>query len=275
MSGTATFDYDSAAERGTIGSEFRELLRYRDLLRLLVSRTIKTRYKRSALGVAWTLLNPLINMAVMSMAFSALFRSSLPNYPVYLLVGLVAWNFFSQTTAYAAGTLVWGGSILKRVYIPPTIFAVACVGNGLVNLGFSLIPLVVIMLALGHPLHATWWFLPVAVVILSVFCLGVALLVSTFAVFFVDVVDMYQLLLQAWFFLTPILYPREVFSPRFAWVLDLNPMVPLIELVRRPLLAGTLPDPATLGAASLWAAAAFLLGGWIFARRSDEFAYRL
>ena len=275
MNGAAVFDYDSAARRASIASEIVELLRYRDLLGLLVSRTIKTRYKRSTLGVAWTLLNPLVNMIVMSLVFSTIFRSSIPNYPIYLLVGLIAWNFFSQSTAYAMGTLVWGASILKRVYIPPTIFAVACVGNGLVNLGFSLVPLVLIMLFVGHPIHATWWFLPVSVLVLAVFSLGVALFVSSLAVFFVDVVDMYQLLLQAWFFLTPILYPREIFSARFAWALDLNPMLPMVELLRKPLFEGTLPPPGTLGVACLWAGGALLLGAWMFARKSDEFAYRL
>jgi ABC-type polysaccharide/polyol phosphate export permease len=270
----ATFEYDSATTRATLRSELSELLRYRDLLGLLVSRTIKTRYKRSALGVAWTLLNPLVNMVVMSLAFSQIFHT-LPNYPVYLLTGLIGWNFFSQSTAYAMGTLMWGGSILKRVYIPHTIFAVACIGNGLVNLAFSLVPLVLIMLAVGHPLHGTWWFLPVAVLILAVFSLGVALFVSALAVFFVDVLDMYQLLLQAWFFLTPILYPREVFSHRFAWALELNPMVAMVDLLRLPLFYGVLPGLATVAVASLWAAGALILGGWLFVRKSDEFAYRL
>lgn len=274
MPAAATFDYDSANARATLRSELSELLRYRDLLGLLVSRTIKTRYKRSALGVAWTLLNPLVNMVVLSLAFSRIFNS-LPNYPVYLLTGLIGWNFFSQSTAYAMGTLIWGGSILKRVYIPHTIFAVACIGNGLVNLAFSLVPLVLIMLAMGHPLYPTWWFLPVAVLILAVFSLGVALFVSALAVFFVDVLDMYQLLLQAWFFLTPIIYQREVFSARFAWALELNPMVAMVDLLRLPLFYGVLPDLATVVVASLWAAGALLLGGWLFVRKSDEFAYRL
>src|SRR5512134_4033996 len=154
-------EYDSAKVRSTPIGHFRELVRYRDLLRLLVSRSIKTRYKRSVLGVAWTLLNPLVNMVVMSIAFSALFGAAAPNYPVYLLVGLVVWGFFSQTTAYAMGTLLWGGGLLKRIYVPPMIFAVACVANALINLVLSLVPLVAMMVILGHPLHVTWLYLPV------------------------------------------------------------------------------------------------------------------
>src|SRR6266849_6535181 len=121
-------EYDSAAPRLSPLAELAELIRCRDLLRMMVANIIKTRYKRSALGVVWTLLNPLLNMAVLTLAFSTLFRFSLPHYPVYVLSGLIFWNFFTQTTLYAMNTLVWGGGLLKRVYIPRTIFSVAAVG---------------------------------------------------------------------------------------------------------------------------------------------------
>jgi ABC-type polysaccharide/polyol phosphate export permease len=270
-----TVEYDSDKVRSTAAWHFLELLRYRDLLRLLVSRTIKTRYKRSVLGVAWTLLNPLVNMVVMSIAFSALFHAAAPNYPVYVLVGLVVWTFFSQTTAYAMGTLLWGGGLLKRIYVPPMIFAVACVANGLINLVFSLVPLVLMMVFLGHPFHATWLYLPVSVALVAVFCLGVSLLISTWSVFFTDFLDMYQLFLQAWFFLTPIIYPREVVPERFAWVLAANPMTHFVDLFRMPLYLGRIPDAGTVAVCAAWAAAAFLFGSWVFARKAHELAYTL
>src|SRR5689334_958733 len=163
---TLEIEYDSAARRSPMVEELLALLRYKDLLRLLIINTIKTRYKRSAFGVVWTLLNPLLNMAVMTIAFSALFRGSLIHYPVYILSGLICWNFFNQTTTYAMSTLVWGGNLIKRIYVPRTIFAVASIGTGLVNLGLSLIPLILIMLFLGHPFYPTWWFLPFAVLLL-------------------------------------------------------------------------------------------------------------
>ena len=115
--------YDSAQHRSPIITELNELLNYRGLLRQYISQSIKTRYKRSALGVVWTLLNPLLNMAVLTIAFSTLFRFSLKNYPIYLLAGLIFWNFFSQTTMTAMDRLIWGGGILKRIYIPRTIFS--------------------------------------------------------------------------------------------------------------------------------------------------------
>jgi ABC-type polysaccharide/polyol phosphate export permease len=275
MSPNPVIEYDSTQTRSTIAGELRDLLRYRDFLKLLVSRTIKSRYKRSALGVAWTLLNPLIVMIVMSVAFSTVFRGAIPRYPVYLLVGLTAWNFFSQSTAFAMGQLFWGASLMKKVHLPPTIFAVACIANGLVNLALSLIPLWLIMLALGQPFYATWWFFPVAVLILAVFSLGVALLMSSLAVLFIDVMDMYQLLLQAWFFLTPIICPKEVIASRFPWALTLNPMYYMVEIVRLPIVEGRIPDATTLLAAVGLAIATLFLGAWSFTRKADELAYRL
>ena len=104
----------------------------------------------------------------MSVAFSTVFRGATPRYPVYLLVGLTVWNFFSQSTADAMGQLSAGGGLMQKVYLPPTVFAVASIANGLVNLGFSLVPLLAIMVFLGQPFYVTWWFFPVAVVVLAV-----------------------------------------------------------------------------------------------------------
>ena len=274
MGDASRIEYDSARHSLTIAAEFREILRYRDFLRVLVAKTIKSRYKRSVLGVAWTLLNPLINMAVMAIAFTAMFRTSVPNYPVYVLIGLTVWNFFAQTTSYAMGQFLWGGWLMKRVYVPPSVFAVAAIGNGLVNVAFSVVPLVLIMVFTRHTLHATWWFFPVAFLVLSVFVLGVSLFMSALAVFFADVVDMYQLLVQAWFFLTPIIYPQEMFPREYAWILEINPMHHFVEMVRAPLYFGHLPDARTFALAVSWALAALALGAWTFTRKADEFAYR-
>lgn len=272
---TQVFDYDSAARGSRALSELAALLRYRELLGQLISSHIKTRYKRSALGVLWTLLQPLLHMAVLTLAFSALFRSTLAHYPVYLLCGLIVWNFFSQTTVFAMNSLVWGGGLLKRIYVPRTIFATAAIGNGLVNLGLSLAPLLLIMLLLGHPLYPTWWFVPVAVLLLAMFALGVALFLSALAVFFVDVVDLYQALLQAWFFLTAVMYPVSILPPAYAGYINLNPLYNLVELFRAPIYQGQLPEPHIILAAAAAAVITLLAGWWTFARKADDFAYRL
>jgi ABC-2 type transport system permease protein len=155
-----TTTYDSASIRSPAAHELRELWRYRDLLRLLVSNSIKTRYKRSALGILWTLLNPLLTMLVLTVAFSQLFRFQVENYTIYLLVGLIFWNFFSQTTTQSMNTLVWGSPLIKRVYLPRTIFAFSVLGNGLTNYLLALTPLALAMWITHHPFHLSllWQF---------------------------------------------------------------------------------------------------------------------
>lgn len=268
-------EYDSAIHRPTVLAELRELVRYRDLLRVLISKTIKVRYKRSALGILWTLLNPLLTMLVLTIAFSAMMGGTVSSYPVYLLIGLVVWNLFSQSTAWTMGTYIGAGGLLKRAHIPPTIFAVACMGNCLINFFFSLVPLVIMMLFLGHPFHASWWFVPVAVFLVSAFSLGVALFMATLGIFFSDVVEMYQIALQAWFYLTPIIYPPQMLPARYGWLLWINPMHHMIELVRAPIFRGQLPDVTTIAICTLWAFGALAGGAWYFVRKSDEFAYSL
>ncbi len=270
----STTFYDSAGRRTGMVAELFELIRYQDLLKLLVSQITKNRYKRSALGVVWTLLNPLISMAVLTIAFSTVFKTS-ARYPVYLLSGLVCWNFFSQTTLYSMNSLSSGGALLKRVYVPCTIFGVAAVANGVVNLFFSMIPLVLIMAFLGQPFHATWWFVPVALVLLTAFTLGMTLLMSTLAVFFADVVDMFGLIVQSWFFLTPIMYPLDIMPPRIQALMVLNPMYHLIELFRAPIIEGRLPALHHLVWGAGWAGFVLLLGWWTITRKAREFAYRI
>ena len=270
----STVIYDSAGRRTGMIAELVELVRYQDLLKLLIAQLTKNRYRRSALGVLWTLLNPLISMAVLTIAFSTVFRTTAA-YPVYLLTGLVCWNFFSQTTLYSMNSLSSGGALIKRVYVPCTIFGVAAVANGVVNFAFSMLPLVIIMAILGQPFHATWWFVPVAVVLLTAFTLGLTLLMSTLAVFFADVVDMFGLILQSWFFLTPIMYPLNILPPRFQGLMVLNPMYHLIELFRAPIIDGRLPALDHLLWGAGWAGAMLLLGWWTITRKAREFAYRI
>ncbi len=267
--------YDSASTRSLMLRELTDLIRYRDVVRLFVTNLTKTRYKRSALGAAWTLLNPLLNMAVLTVAFSRMFHTSIAHYPVYVLSGLIFWNLFAQTTVHAMNSLVWGGGLLRRVYLPRSIFAVATIGNGLLNLGLSLVPLLIIMLILGHPLHATWWFLPIAALLLAMFSLGVALFISTLAVLFVDVAEMYSIAVQALFFLTPVMYPKSILPPNLIWYMNLNPMHNLIELCRTPIFEGSIPGIHTIVAGVASAVVPLLVGWWVFTRKADEIAYRI
>ena len=270
-----TQTYDSLKRGSVAWEELRGLVQYRDLIYQLVRRDVVSRYKRSALGIAWTMLNPLGMMVVLTVVFAQLFRA-IQGYPAYLLCGLVAWNFFSQTTSAAMTQMVWGSSLLQRIYMPRTAFVVSAIGTGLVNLALSLVPLFLIVLAVGLPLRWTLLFLPVSVALLTAFSLGVGMLFSAWAIYFPDVAEMYQVALIAWLYLTPIIYPIEIIPETYRfWFLHLNPMYYMVQLFRKPIYEGVLPTATLLAAAAGIALFTLVVGWLVFTSRADEFTYRL
>lgn len=267
--------YDSALAGNSALSELKELFRYRDLLWQLVARNIKTRYKRSVLGILWTMLNPLLMMLVLTFVFSGIFRFHQQHYAAYALSGLALWNFFAQTTTGAMSELVWGGSLMHRIYLPRTIFAVTALGTSLINLLLSLIPLFLIMLITGVPMRPALMILPLPILLTAMFALGVALVLSRVAAYFADVIEMYQIMLMAWMYLTPIIYPREIIPEKWRWIFDLNPMYHLLEIFRAPLLIGWYAGPKTVAASVIAAVVVLTFGWWYFSRKADELAYRI
>jgi ABC-2 type transport system permease protein len=267
--------YDSARKTWPLVEEFKELVRYRDLLAQLIARNIKTRYKRSVLGILWTMLNPLLMMLVLTFVFSEVFRFSTRHYAAYALAGLSLWNFFAQTTSGAMSELIWGGSLLNRIYVPRAIFAVSALGTSLVNLLLSLIPLFLIMLVTGAPVRPSILILPIPILLTAMFALGVALFLSRVAAYFADVLEMYQIVLTAWMYLTPVIYPKEIIPEHLKWLFNLNPMYHLIEVFRAPLYAGWFAGFKTLAAATIVSVLTLAFGWWYFSRKADELAYRI
>src|SRR2546422_2389663 len=150
----------------------REVVRYRSLLRDLVARDLKVRYKRSALGIVWTMLNPLLLMIIFTIVFGHVLRVTVEHFTVYFLSAYVLWNFFSQATSWSTGCLIGYAPLIKKIYVPKSIFVIATVLAGLVNLLISLLPLAVIMLAVGQPFRATIVFIPIPIVLTTLFALG-------------------------------------------------------------------------------------------------------
>jgi len=266
--------YDSAQRRLMPLLEAREAWRYRDLIYFLVRRDVTARYKRSVLGIAWTMLNPLGMMIVLSIVFSQVFRVTIKDYPAFVLSGLIAWTFFSQASSAAISVLVWGGDLMQRIYIPRSSFAISAIGTGLINLLLSLVPLIVVMVVIGTPLHLTILLAPVAMVLLGLYSLGVGLLISTIGIYFADVVEMYAIVVMAWFYITPILYTLDLLPANLQGWLQLNPMVTLVELFRSLVFYGKIPTLENWLISIGVALGMFLIGWLVFTGKSDEFAYR-
>ena len=271
--GSAPPIYDSARRPPRVIEEARGLWAYRNLIVEMAIRDIKIRYKRSVLGVFWTMLAPLLNMVALTLVFSSLLKTQIVNYPVYYLAGSLFWTFFSQTTTSAATQTLDANEMTKRIFVPRSVFVVSAVAVGLVNLALSVVPLLLIILVMGFPLHSTWFFLPVGVLLLSLFAAGMGFLLFTIASRFSDVREMYQVLVQTWFFLTPIVYHPSIVPPRYRFALWLNPMYHLIQVTRRPIYEGVVPEAKFLIPSAVFSLGV-LLTGWIyFSHHADQYAF--
>ncbi len=266
--------YDSSLRGLAALEELKELIRYKNLVFQTVRRNIVVRYKRSVLGIAWTMLSPLGTTLVLTIVFSKVFGGT-ADYAVYVLCGLICWTFFVQTTSDSMNNLIWGGGLLRRIYVPRTVFAVAAVGTGLINVVLSLVPLIFVMLITRVSLHFSMLILPIPAFFLAMFALGVGLLLSTIAMYFADVADMYSILLTAWMYLSPIIYKEEMVPLKYAWILHINPMYYMINLFRTPVYTGQIPDASEFIIAGTIALVTLLIGWLVFSQKADEFAYRI
>ncbi len=250
-----------------------ELLRYRDLVRALVVRDLKVRYRRSTIGFLWTMLQPMFTMLVLTLVFSKVFRFSLPHYPVYALAGIMFWNFFSQSVTTAMNSLRGNAQLLTKIPVPKAVFPLATVIAGVINLLFALVPLFAILLITGHPIRLAVLFLPVAILIAALFTLGAGLLLSPMAVFFYDTVEMVTVVLTLLMYMTPVFYPMDIVPAKYLWVVRYNPLRSVMEVFRDPIYFGKIPPLPHLAVALGVAAIALVVGIIAFRRSSDRIPF--
>ncbi|MCL2387269.1 MAG: ABC transporter permease [Defluviitaleaceae bacterium] len=216
--------------------------RFRHLLLLMIKRDFVTRYRRSVLGVLWSVLNPLLNMLIITMVFSHIFRFDIENFPVYYLSGSMIYGFFSESTTLAMGSITGGAGTIKKVYVPKYIFPVARVLSSLVNLGFSFVAFLGVLFITGAPVNWTMFLIPIPIVYLIIFCMGVGMILSAVAVFFRDMNYIYGVGTTLLMFLTPIFYPVDILTPRMYHLIHLNPMFHYVTYFRDLALNGVVPN---------------------------------
>ena len=249
--------------------------KYRFLIRQLVSRDFKTKYKRSVLGMFWSLLNPLLTMFVQYFVFSTIFKSDIPNYPAYLLIGIVTFNFFTEASGMALSSIVGNASLITKVYMPKYIYPLTRVMSSVVNLGISLIPLVLVSLVTGVQFKKS------AILSLFFFCcviifsLGVGLLLSAAMVFFRDTQFLWGVLSMIWMYMTPIFYPESILPEDFRFILRVNPMYHFLKDIRLCILNGISPEPSVYVQCMLMALGALLIGALVFRKSQDRFVLYL
>jgi ABC-2 type transport system permease protein len=253
----------------------RELFRYRDLIRALIVRDLTVRYRRSAIGFLWTMLNPLLMMLVLEVVFSKLFRFEVKDYPVYVFSGILFWNFFSQSVVSSMNSLKGNAALLQKLPVPKAVFPIATILSGVVNLLFALVPLGLILIWTGHRISAALAFLPVGIAAAAIFTLGVGLLLSPLAVFFSDVVEMVGVLLTLIMYLTPVFYPMSILPPRFRSIVEWNPLQIILRIFREPIYDCRIPELHYIFLAAAAAGLALLFGMAVFQRSGDRIPYYL
>jgi ABC-type polysaccharide/polyol phosphate export permease len=253
---------------------FLDLYRFRELVALLVGRDLKVRYKRSALGMVWTLLNPLLQMIVYTLVFRTIMRVDLPAFPVFLLAGLLPWTFLSVSTTASAYSLLNNQGLIRKVAVPQAVYPIAVVGSKVVDLLLSLVPLALLAAYFGRGPGAPWLAILPAVVLAVAFTTGLSLVFSSLTVFFRDVRHLIDILFQIWFYLTPVLYPRSYLDnlpyESVRRLLELNPAAAIVRLFQESIYEGRVPSPASFAAAAACAALSLTLGFLAFQRLQDR-----
>ena len=227
---------------------FNGFWRYRYLLWNLVSRDFKLKYRRSVLGVVWSVLNPLLMCLVYWAVFSSLMDmrgSGIDNFAVFLMCGQLLFNFFNESTNMGMGSVLGNASLIKKVYVPKFIFPISRVVSSFVNLLFSLAAIILVMLITRSPFHLTILLVWAPLVLLFLFTCGMALLLSALAVYFRDLQYLYGILTMAWMYATPLFYPISALPPFMVPVIKLNPLYHYINCMRCLVMYGTVPGPNT------------------------------
>jgi lipopolysaccharide transport system permease protein len=249
-----------------------------ELIFSLAKRELLARYKGSALGIVWALLTPVVMIAIFTFIFAGIFGARFGasqshwDYALYLFCGLLPWTMFQETLQQSASTIVAHSNLVKRVVFPLETLPVAQAFSSLGNQLFATIALLIATLVIQQQLHLTALWFPLLVIPQLLFTLGAAWLIASLGVFLRDIAQGITLLLMAWMYLTPIIYPESIVPERFRVFINLNPFTSLVRSYRRIFLEGAAPDWSGLAYFTGFAIVSFLVGYWWFARTRKNFA---
>lgn len=260
---------------GWLDLQLRAVWQYRDLLYFLVWRDLKVRYKQTALGVAWIVLQPVISMLVFSGLFGVLLKvptGGVP-YPVFVLSGLLPWQYFSGALSRSSTSLVDSSNLITKVYFPRLIIPLASVFSGLVDFGVSFIVLLIFLFLYRLPITQAIFLLPLYLLLAVITALGFGLWLTALNVRYRDIKQLMPFFIQIWMYLTPVVYSATLIPERFRWLLGLNPMTAVVDGFRWALLGGQVSGIQAytwIFVLSIAVTLAVLLGGIAFFRRTER-----
>lgn len=245
--------------------------KYDNLLYELVIRDIKVRYRKSVLGLVWTVLNPLLMMCVITVVFSTIFKSNIENFPIYYLSGSLIFSFNSESTTNAMHSILSNCSLIKKVYLPKYLFPISCILSGLVNLFFSLIAMFIVMVVTGAPFYSTLLLIPIPIFYTSLFATGLGIMLSALTVYFRDIAHFYGVFILAWTYFTPVFYPVDILPDIAMRFMQFNPMYHFIGYMRDLVLYGQMPSMRENAICLMIGMTALAIGLYVFYKRQDNF----
>jgi ABC-2 type transport system permease protein len=270
--------HDVVRDRAPWAAVWASVWAYRDLVRHLVGRDLRHKYKGSSFGFAWSLANPLLMAAIYTLAFAYIVRVPVPRFPLYLLSGLLPWTFFAAGLGAATSSIVDGAPLVRKVAFPRLVLPLAAIATQLVQFALTFAVVIPIAAAVSGPglgLEAAAAAAVPAMVLQLAFTTGLGLMLAAAYVHARDTRHFVEVGVQLWFWLTPIVYAPAMIPERFAWIMALNPMAHFVALYHAAILDGAWGAPADWVAASLWAAGALGAGSIVFVRAAPRFAERL
>lgn len=249
--------------------------KYKFLISQLVSRDFKVKYKRSALGVVWSLLYPVLTMSVMALVFTNMFKMSTPgvNYLVYLMTGLVIFNYFSEASNLAMSSVVANFSLINKVYMPKYIFPLSKCLFVAINFLLTLIPLYVLIFLTGTGINVYHLLLPYAFLCLFLFTVGMGFILSTVSVFMRDMFYIYGVMITLWTYMTPIMYDIVAIPSKLQFILKLNPLYWFIKFARDIILYNVVPGLNVWIYSGVFAIGFLFVGMLVFKKNQDKFIY--
>ncbi len=258
-----------------MSSYIRNFVKFQPLLSELVARDIKIKYRRSVLGVLWTLLNPLFMMIILSVVFSSIFKFDIENFPLYILSGQLIFNFFNDATTSSMTSIIGSAALIKKVYVPKYLFVIARVFSSFINLMASLVALILVMVAMRAELHWTVVLsvIPLAMVVL--FSFGVGMFLAAITVRFRDVIHLYSVFTTGLLYLTPVIYPMAALPDVVKTIVMINPLTNYLLMFRDVMFNNTLPSVFSVLLGIAEAALALALGLYVFYKNQDEFILNL
>lgn len=245
--------------------------KFRPLLEELVARDIKIKYRKSVLGVLWTLLNPLLMMIVLTIVFSNLFKFDIDNFPLYILSGQIIFNFFSAATTDAMSAIIGSAALIKKIYVPKYLFVISRVFSSTINLLASFTALLLVMIAMRAELHWTVLLVPVPLILLMLFSLGVGLFLAAITVKFRDVMHLYSVFTTALLYLTPVIYPMSILPSWLYKIVMLNPLTNMLTMFRDVMINNMIFDWTSLAVAVVETILMLVLGLYVFYKNQDKF----